>query len=110
MKKTYMAILVALGLVLGTSTAANAMPTIGNDVYSTFYGPYVDLDRLDQGAVTSGAAAGVSAAICIQTSGWACPTIAVVLTAAAFYIALNGYCPNKLRLYPRFGGFPMRCV
>ena len=110
MRKTLLSILVALGLVLGTGMAANASPELGNDFYSNFYGPFVDLDRTDQGAVTSGAAAGIAAVVCIQTDGWMCPTAAVILTAAAFYIALNGYCPNKLRMYPRFGGFPMRCV
>lgn len=94
MRKTLLSILVALGLVLGTGVAANATPELGNDWYSNFYGPYVDLDRTDQGAVTSGAAVGTAAVVCIQTDGWICPTAAVILTAAAFYIALQRLLPE----------------
>jgi hypothetical protein len=35
--------------------------------------------------VTSGAAAGFAAVVCIQTDGWMCPTAAVILAAAVFY-------------------------
>jgi hypothetical protein len=75
------------------------------------WGPYVDFDRTDQGAIAAGGAAGLTSAVCIATSGWGCPTAAAVLAAAAFYIAFYGFCPNKLRVYPNaLFGYPVRCV
>lgn len=98
-----MALLLTLGLVIGSGAVANAAPPptavpqieFGQDFLSPWVGPYIDLDRTDQGAVTSGGAAGIATLICIETDGWLCPVAAAVLTAAAFYIAVNGYCPNN---------------
>jgi hypothetical protein len=83
---------------------------IGQDFLSPWFGPHVDLDRTDQGAATSSAAAGIATLICIETEGWARPAAAAMLTATAFYIAVNGYCPNSLGTYTKFGGYPMGCV
>lgn len=72
-----------------------------------WWGPYVDFDRTDQGAI----AADLTSAVCIATSGWGCPASAAILASAAFYIALYGFCPNKLRVYPNaLFGYPMRWV
>jgi hypothetical protein len=84
--------------VLSTTPPPTPQVEIGSDYFSPWFGYYIDLDRADQGAITSGAAAGVAAVICVQTSGGACPVAAAMLMAAAFYIAINGYCPNKLRM------------
>jgi hypothetical protein len=58
-------------------------------------GPYVDLDKNDQGIIAAGGAAGLAAAICIVANGWGCPVPSAVLASAALYIALNGVYPDK---------------
>jgi hypothetical protein len=120
MRKTFIALLLALGMTLGSTGVANAapapdpVPTVSAGAYDMDYwwlGPYVDLDKNDQGAVAAGVAAGVAATICIVTNGWACPVASAIVASAAFYIAINGVCPNKLRIYPNYlFGYPMRCV
>lgn len=82
--------------------------SVGSDAFAAALGYYIDLDRTDQGTVTSGAAAGVAAVICIQTDGVLCPAAAALLGVVSFNIAINGYCPNNLRVYPRYR--VMRCV
>ena len=118
-KKLLLVVLLALGLTAGTAGIAQAVtpqavPAIsigGLDPEYWWLGGYVDLDRTDQGAVTSGYAAALAGTICLQTSGWVCPFAAFILTSAAFYIAVNGYCPNKLRIYlSLLFNFPMRCA
>lgn len=117
-KKILFVLLLALGLTAGSAGIAQAapqsVPTIsvgGLDPDYWWLGGYVDLDRTDQGAVTAGHAAALAGTICLQTSGWVCPFAAFILTSAAFYIAVNGYCPNKLRIYlSSLFNFPMRCA
>ncbi|MDQ0923323.1 hypothetical protein QF038_001831 [Pseudarthrobacter sp. W1I19] len=118
-KKILLVVLLALGLTAGSAAIAQAavpqmVPTVsvgGLDPDYWWLGGYVDLDRTDQGAVTSGYAAAVAGTICLQTAGWVCPFSAFILTLAAFYIATNGYCPNRLRIYLNsLWGFPMRCA
>lgn len=114
MRKMLVSLAVALSLVFATGVSANAAPTMvptvaaGSDWLEPILGYYIDLDRTDQGAVTSGAAAGVAAVVCIQTDGVLCPAAAALLGAVSFYIAFNGYCPNVLRVYPRY--YVMRCA
>jgi hypothetical protein len=72
--------------------------------YSPTKGFYVELNRVDQGAIAVGLAAGVAAAICvIPAVGWAvCGAVALILAVAAYYIASYGVCPNSkpnLRVY-----------
>ncbi|BCW78317.1 hypothetical protein NicSoilC5_03360 [Arthrobacter sp. NicSoilC5] len=107
----------ALSLIFATGVSANAAPApasmaptvaVGSDFLEPILGYYIDLNRTDQGAVTSGAAAGVAAVICIQTDGVLCPAAAALLGAVSFYIAVNGYCPDVLRVYPRY--YVMRCA
>jgi hypothetical protein len=105
------ALLLALGIALGGASSANAVSGGWYDQDRVLWGPYVDFDRTDQGAIASGAAAGVAASVCIGTTGWACPTSSTIVAGAAFYIAFSGMCPNKLRVYPNhLFGYPMRCV
>lgn len=116
MRKIFVSLVVALSLVFATGVSANAAPApamvpmvaVGTDPLEPILGYYIDLDRTDQGAVTSGAAAGIASIICIKTSGVLCPAAAALLGAVSFYIAINGYCPNNLRVYPRY--YVMRCV
>lgn len=63
-------LVVALSLIFATGVsaiAADPAPAVaaGNDWLQPVLGYCIDLDRTDQGAVTSGAAAGVAAVICI---------------------------------------------
>ena len=118
-KKILLVLLLSLGLTAGSAGIAQAavpeaVPTVsvgGLDPEYWWLGGYVELDRTDQGAVTSGYAAALAGTICLQTSGWVCPFAAFILTSAAFYIAVNGYCPNKLRIYlSSLFNFPMRCA
>ncbi|MET3349020.1 UNVERIFIED_ORG: hypothetical protein ABID57_000689 [Arthrobacter sp. UYEF1] len=117
-KKTLLVLLLALGLTAVPAAAQAYVPQIvpavsvgGLDYDYWWLGGFVDLDRTDQGAVTSGYAAAVAGTICLQTAGWVCPLAAFILTSAAFYVAVNGYCANKLRIYLNsMWGFPMRCV
>lgn len=54
---------------------------------------------------------GVVSGICIGTTGWACHIASAVVGAAAFYIAANGLCLDRLRIYPNYlFSYPMRCV
>lgn len=118
-KKLLLVVLLALGLTAGSAAVAQAsvpqavaaVSVGGYDPAYWWLGGFVDLDRTDQGAVTSGYAAAIAGTICLQTAGWVCPFAAFILTSAAFYVAAYGYCPNKLRIYLNsLWGFPMRCV
>ncbi|WP_285250235.1 hypothetical protein [Pseudarthrobacter sp. fls2-241-R2A-168] len=118
-KKILLVLLLALGLTAGTAAVAQAavpqaVPAVsvgGLDYDYWWLGGYVDLDRTDQGAVASGYAAAIAGTICLHTAGWVCPFSAFILTGAAFYIATNGYCPNRLRIYlSLLFNFPMRCA
>lgn len=119
MRKLFIALLLALGITSGTTGIANAaatvpVPTVSVGAYDTNYwwlGPDVDLDKNNQGMIAAGGAEGLAAAVCIATNGWGCPVASVLLASAAFYIALNGVCPNKLRVYDSFlFGYPARFV
>lgn len=104
------ALALARGLALGDISAASAVSSGWYDE-NWAYEPYVDLDRTDQGAVASGMSGGVVSGIRIGTTGWACPIASAVVGAAAFYIAANGLCLDRLRNYPNYlFSYPMRCV
>lgn len=80
---------------------------------------YLYLNRTDQGALSSGGAAGLGALICaaITAAGTVaglvgCAVVSGVLVTGAYYIAANGICGNELRLAlwnGADGGAP-RCV
>lgn len=114
MRKMLASLVVALSLIFATGLSANAAPVqvpalaVGTDEWAPAIGYYIDLDRTDQGAVTSGAAAGVASVICLETDGLLCPAAASLIAAVSFYVTVNGYCPNNLRIYPRY--WFMRCV
>jgi hypothetical protein len=71
------------------------------------------LNRTDQGATASGAAAAIAAAAClIPGAGWiGCVAITFAVTVAAFYIASYGICSNQLQieLFPNPGSHA-QCV
>jgi hypothetical protein len=109
------ALLLALGVLFGTTGAAvpAPAPSVSAGWYDDhwWFGPYVDFDRTDQGAIAAGTAGGLTSVICVTTSGWACPVASAVLASAGFYIAFYGMCPNTMRVYTSsLFGYPMRCV
>jgi hypothetical protein len=66
-------------------------------VGSNSHGLYIELNRVDQGAIATGGAAAVGIAICaIPAVGWVlCAVVAAILAIAAFYIASYGVCPSS---------------
>lgn len=74
------------------------------------WGVYIYLNRIDQGAVATGAAAGLAVAICaipaVNTFG--CAAVAAVLATAAFYIAAYGMCPSRMEINMPSGN--IKCV
>lgn len=61
---------------------------------------YIYLNRTDQGAVAAGGAAGLAVLICaVPAVGTAaCAGVTAALVAAAYYIAVNGFCPSRMEL------------
>lgn len=74
-------------------------------------GPYVDLNRTDQGVVASGGAAGLAGALCTVPGVGVplCVSASAVLAAAAEYIASAGLCGGDLRIHIQELGYP-ECV
>jgi hypothetical protein len=69
------------------------------------------LDRTDQGAIATGAAAGIAAAACVLGGPPTCIAVSVAVGVAAFYIAANGFCSRQLQIeiFPNPGAWP-KCV
>ncbi|WP_219814981.1 hypothetical protein [Rathayibacter iranicus] len=74
-------------------------------------GPYLDLNRVDQGVVASGGAGGLAVGLCaIPGVGVPlCASATAVLAAAAAYIASNGLCGDEMRIHLQQLGYP-ECV
>jgi hypothetical protein len=70
------------------------------------------LNRVDQGALATGGAILLTAAICaIPAVGWlSCAAIAAAIAVGAYYIAAYGFCPRYLQIGLIPPGSNVRCV
>lgn len=92
-----------------TFTAVNPQPSTTSPVGAVSFlgggwdvtGPYLDLNRVDQGVVASGGAGGLAVGLCaIPGVGVPlCASATAVLAAAAAYIASNGLCGDEMRIH-----------
>jgi len=89
------------------STSVDASPLFSVGVG---WGVYIYLNRVDQGAVATGGAAGLAVAICAipAVNVFGCAAVVAVLATAAFYIAAYGFCSARMEI--RMPGGGAKCV
>ena len=93
--------------VVPQSTGVDASPLFSVGIG---WGVYLYLNRVDQGAISTGGAAGLAILICAipAVNVFGCAAVVAVLATAAFYIAAYGICPSQMEI--QIPGGSAKCV